>query len=131
SDARRVAGTSEGGGIAGASVCLGGGIPALGPIPRDCLSDRRYPHAGNVWSGIAGQAERRALQDSNHLHHGTRRRKNANAGLESRCSGVHGKAVRRRSSARECSSSFGELSSINELARRQEVLSGSFRKVRE
>src|SRR6266853_6139954 len=73
------------------------------------MSDRGYSHAGNLRPGIAGQAERGALQDSDHLYHGTRRRKNADAGVASRRRGVHGKTVRRRSSARECSSSFGEL----------------------
>src|SRR5881275_2591036 len=36
-----------------------------------------------------------ALQDSDHLHHGTRRHKNAPAGVESGRSRVHGKTVRR------------------------------------
>src|SRR5258708_38995119 len=91
------------------------------------MSDRGYPHGGDFWPGIAGQAERGALQDSNHLYHRTRRRKNADAGVASRRRGVHGKTVRRRSSARECSSSSGELIPIRKNAReRKEASVGAF-----
>ena len=48
-------------------------------------------------SGLELQAKLNAdqLQDSNHLHHGPRRRENADAGLKSRRRGVHGKTIRR------------------------------------
>ena len=45
-------------GLPVASVCVGGGIPELRPAAPDCMSDRGYPHAGNVRAGIAGQTER-------------------------------------------------------------------------
>src|SRR3978361_1547568 len=79
------------------------------------MSDRRYTHAVNFRPGIAGQAKRQALQDSDHLHHSARRRSNADAGLESRRSGVSGKAVARSSPARDCPNSSGELSPISSM----------------
>src|SRR6202795_1710437 len=87
------------------------------------MSDRGYPHAGNVRPGIAGQAECGALQDSDHLYHGTRRRKNADAGVASRRRGIHGETVRRRDSARECSSSSGALIPIRKNARERKQAS--------
>ena len=44
--------------IAGPGVCFSGGISAIRTTAPDGVSDRRHPHAGNVRSGIAGQAER-------------------------------------------------------------------------
>ena len=92
------------------------------------IADIRMPGM----SGLELQAKLNAeqLQDSDHLHHGTRRRKNADAGVESGRGGVSGKTVRRRSPARECSSSSGELSPVANGRRvHQEVLRGSFRKI--
>jgi hypothetical protein len=43
------------------------------------LPDRGYPDAGNVRPGTAGETERGSLQDSDYLHHGTWRHKNADA----------------------------------------------------
>src|SRR5467141_2270432 len=78
------------------------------------MFDLGHPHAGNVRSRTAGPAERRTLQDSDHLYHSTWRRKNADAGVAGRCSGVYGKTVQRRSTARECSSGSGKLSLLIE-----------------
>src|SRR5260370_37353441 len=78
------------------------------------MFNRRYPYAGNVRSRTASAAERRTLQDSDYLHHRTWRRKNADAGVAGRCSGVYGKALQRRSIARECSGGSGKLSLLIE-----------------
>src|SRR5271169_6368987 len=74
------------------------------------MPDHGYPHAGNVRSRTAGAVERRTLQDSNHIHYGTWRRKNAVAGAERRRGRVSVKTVRQRSLARWCSSRSGKLS---------------------
>src|SRR4029077_6332380 len=88
--------------------------PEVWQTTRDCLPDRRHPYAGNVRPRTAGAAERRTLQDSDHLHHGTWRRKNADAGVAGSRSGVYGKALQRRSIARECSGGSGKLSLLIE-----------------
>jgi CheY-like chemotaxis protein len=72
------------------------------------IADIRMP-------GMSGLELRRTLQNSNHLYHGTRRHKNANAGDESRGSGVPRKAFRRRSPARECASGSAEWGPIRKL----------------
>src|SRR5713226_9191910 len=74
------------------------------------MPDHGYPHAGNVRSRSAGALERRTLQDSDHFHYGTWRRKNALAGTERRRGRVSVKTVRQRSLARWCSSRSGKLS---------------------
>src|SRR5229473_6261400 len=88
-DAQRTAGLAAKCRISCTIVCLSGRIPEVRPTASDCLFDRRHPHAGNVRSRTAGAAERRTLQDSDHLHHSTRRRKIADAGVAVRCSGVY------------------------------------------
>jgi len=47
-----------------AGFCFRRGIFEVRPTAPDRMFDCGHPHAGNVWSGIAGQTERRALQDS-------------------------------------------------------------------
>src|ERR1035438_5429170 len=79
------------------------------------MPDHGYPHAGNVRSRTAGAVERRTLQDSDHLHYRTWRRKNAVAGAERRRGRVSVKTVRQRSLARWCSSRSGKLSPQVEL----------------
>src|ERR1700675_3984070 len=86
------------------------------------LQSAEFPAQSFAWnfrSRISGASERRTVQDSNYFHHGAWRRENAYAGIESWRGGVHGKAVQRRSTTRECSSRSGELSLLMEACGEQ------------
>src|SRR6202021_2533576 len=91
-------------------LCFRRRIPQVWQTAGDCLSDHGYPYAGNVWPRTSSATERRTLQDSDHLHYGTWRRKNAVAGAERRRRRVSVKTIRQRSLARWSSSRSGKLS---------------------
>ena len=71
------------------------------------IADIRMPGMSGLEG--SGDSEGPALQRSDHLHHGTWRRKNADASAESRHGGVSVKTVRQRSPDRQRTSGFGEL----------------------